>query len=123
VAPLNLKQYVRERWFDVRNGYALYLSIVLGFVNFVLIVSVKFNSLSLLLLMITLGSVCLLITMAIGYIHRKHQLGTDMDSNYKKGRLAAAINLVMLKAIQGKATPEEIDWATTLLDSVKDDVA
>lgn len=113
-----MKEWIRRRWFDVRQGYANYVSVVLAFVNFVLIISVKFNSLSLALLMLTIGPAAGFMAMSIGYAHRMHQMKTDQDSAYEQSRLAARVSLVTLKMLEGTATKEEIEWAKRLLGGI-----
>jgi len=99
-------------------GYANYLSIVLGYINFVLIFSVKFQSLSLVELLLTLGLGAAMLSMGVGYVHRIHQMKTDQDSAYEQSRLAARVSIVTLKAIRGTATDEEIEWALNLLKGI-----
>ena len=113
-----MKEWIRRRWFDVRQGYANYVSVVLAFVNFVLIISVKFNSLSLLLLMLTIGPAAGLMAMGIGYFHRIHQLKTDQDSTFEQSRLSAKVSLVYVKMMEGTATKEEIEWVKDLLAGI-----
>ena len=109
---------MRRRWYDIRNGYSNYLAIVLAFVNFVLIVSVKFNNLSLVALMLSLGSSAAFIAMIVGYAHRIHQMKTDQDSVFEQSRLSAKVSLVVVKMLEGTATKAEIEWVKHLLAGI-----
>ncbi len=111
-------EWVKRRWFDVRQGYSQYISIALAYVNFVLIISVKFPSESLTLLMLTIGTAAVCVSMAVGYLHRNHQMKTDMDSQFEQSRLASKLWLVWIHMLEGTATPEEIKWAKGMLERI-----
>lgn len=114
------KEWFKKRWFDLRNGYSLYLSIVLGFFDFILIVSVKFPMYSIIVLILMIGTSAAAAATSIGYLHRRHQLGTDQDSAFEHMRLQASVLLTLLHATEGKATQEELRQVEKLLADIRD---
>jgi hypothetical protein len=115
--------WTKRRWFDLRNGYGFYISIFLGLVNFCLLFSVKFPSLNPYIFVPLIGAVAAVSATGIGYVHRKTQLRTDLDSVFEQSHLLARINEIQLKAILGKATDEEIAWALNLLSAIRNNQA
>jgi len=112
--------WVRRRWFDLRNGHSLYLVFVLQFIQFVLVLYIKFPDINIYGFAIALLLVYSALGTAIGYYyHRKRQLRTDQDSVFEQSRLAASVSEVMLKAVIGKASNDEIDYALNLLSKIK----
>ncbi len=113
-------EWIRRRWFDLRNGHALYLVFVLQFVQFVLVLYIKFPDINIYSFAIVLLLVYSSLATGIGYYyHRKRQLQTDQDSVFEQSRLAASVSEVMLKAVIGKVTNDEIDYALNLLSRIK----
>ncbi len=115
--------WTKRRWFDLRNGYGFYISIFLGFVNFCLLISVKFPDLNPYVFVPLIGAVAAASATGIGYLHRKKQLRTDQDSVFEQSHLLAGVNEIQLKAILGKATDEEITWALNLLAAIRNNQA
>lgn len=118
--PLSsLGAWTKRRWFDLRNGYGFYISIFLGFVNFCLLISVRFPNLNPYLFVPILGLGAAASATLMGYLHRKKQLRTDQDSVFEQSHLLARVNEIQLKAIIGEATDEEIAWALGLLAAIR----
>ncbi len=111
--------WTKRRWFDLRNGYGFYISIFLGFVNFCLLISVKFPELNPYFFVPLIGIVAATAATGIGYLHRKKQLRTDQDSTFEQSHLLARVYEIQLKAILGRATDEEIAWALHLLAAIR----
>lgn len=111
--------WTKRRWFDLRNGYGFYISIFLGFVNFCLLISVKFPALNPYLFVPMVGMGAAASATGIGYLHRKKQLRTDQDSVFEQSHLMARVNEIQLKAILGRATENEIEWALQLLAAIR----
>jgi hypothetical protein len=93
---LSLWSWVKERWFDLRNGYSAYFAIVLAFVNFVLIVSVKFPGLSIFLIAVALGSSVAAACVIVGYLHRHKQMEIDQNATFRQSTLQAKVWRVAL---------------------------
>ena len=83
--------WVKERWFDLRNGYASYFSIVLAFINFVLIISVKFPGFDILLLAVIVGGSVAAAATWVGYLHRHNQMETDQNALFRQSTLQAKV--------------------------------
>ncbi|MDE1824665.1 MAG: hypothetical protein KGH74_05220 [Candidatus Micrarchaeota archaeon] len=83
--------WVKERWFDLRNGYASYFSIVLAFVNFILIISVKFPGFDILLLAVLVGGSVAAAATGVGYLHRHNQMETDQNALFRQSTLQAKV--------------------------------
>jgi hypothetical protein len=111
--------WTKRRWFDLRNGYGLYVSIFLGFVNFCILISVKFPGLNPYVFIPLIGVGAVASATGIGYLHRKNQLRIDQDSTFEQSRLLARVYEIQLKATLGKATDEEIAWALNLLAKIR----
>lgn len=112
--------WVKRRWFDLRNGYSYYFAIALSFVNFILIISIKFPNVSVAVLALLIGSSVAAAATAVGYGHRKKQLDTDQNSGFEHSTLAAKVEIILLKMVDGSATPEERAWAYDLLQRIVD---
>jgi hypothetical protein len=113
------KEWAKRRWYDGRNGYSSYLSLLVSFSGFVVIVSVKFPEYNIVMLALVLGGVITAAATTVGYMHRRYQLGTDLDSAFEHMRMQADILLVILRAAEGKATPEELAAAEKILEDIK----
>ena len=113
--------WVRRRWFDLRNGHSLYLVFVLQFIQFVLVLYIKFPDINIYGFAIVLLLVYAALATAIGYYyHRKRQLQTDQDSLFEQSRLLASVLEVILKVVSmQKIKQEEIDYALNLLSKIK----
>lgn len=111
--------WTKRRWFDLRNGYGFYISIFLGFVNFCLLISVKFPELNPYAFVPLVGIAAAGSATGIGYLHRKKQLRTDQDSVFEQSHLMARVDEIQLKAILGRATDEELAWALNLLAAIR----
>jgi len=112
--------WIRRRWFDLRNGHALYLVFVLQFIQFVLVLYIKFPDINIYGFAIILLLVYAGLATAIGYYyHRKRQLQTDQDSLFEQSRLLASVLEVILKVADHQARQAEIDYALNLLSRIK----
>jgi len=112
--------WIRRRWFDLRNGHALYLVFVLQFIQFVLVLYIKFPDINIYGFAIVLLLVYAGLATAIGYYyHRKRQLQTDQDSLFEQSRLLASVLEVILKVADHQARQAEIDYALNLLSRIK----
>jgi hypothetical protein len=114
-----MKDWIRRRWFDLRNGYSYYIAYLATFINFILLFRVNFPSDNLFLASSIVGILGVSCATGIGYAHRKHQMKTDQDSAFEQSRLAAGAQLVLFKMIEGTATNEEITWAKNLLEGIR----
>ena len=72
-------QWAKNRWTELRFGFANYLSLAVSFFNLVLLVSLKFDftGSSFLLLAIALFVSLCSVSVTIGYFHRLYQQETD----------------------------------------------
>ena len=87
--------WLKERWFDFRNGHNVYGGMVLQFINFVLLVKVAFNLSAPLVALLLLTTYLPMMIMVGFYYHRKRQLKTDNDANFRQFPLGAKIWRVM----------------------------
>jgi hypothetical protein len=117
---MTLYDWIRNRWYDLRNGFFLYLSMVLSYVNFVLIFSVKFPEADPRIFVPVIGLAVEFAAISVGYLHRRHQLQTDQDAAFRRSSpLAIRLSKIGLKAITGKATQQEIDWAINIYELIE----
>ncbi|MDE1824345.1 MAG: hypothetical protein KGH74_03530 [Candidatus Micrarchaeota archaeon] len=87
---------MKERWFDLRNGYSAYFAIVLAFVNFILIVSVKFSGINIIVLALGIGFPVAFACVVVGYLHRNNQMETDQNVLFRQSSLQAKVWRVAL---------------------------
>ena len=110
-------EWARRRWTDIRNGFNLYIGLVVGFADFILLIRLNFSDLYAYTILIALGLMAIAGT--VGYLHRIFQWGTDNNSAYEQAPLSAKITKTLLKAVLGNATKEEIDWAIDKLTTIE----
>jgi len=72
-------QWAKNRWTELRFGFANYLSLAVSFVNLVLLVSLKFDYSGFSLLLLTLAMFIGLssVSIVLGHVHRLYQQDTD----------------------------------------------
>ncbi len=121
---MNGSNWMMRRWFDLRNGHNLYLYFFLSFIQFVVVVYALTplkTTMNIYEFSIFLLSGYGAFATAIGYYyHRKKQLRSDQDSSYEQSHLFAKVQRIVLQAILGTATKEELEWALGMLKMIED---
>lgn len=121
--------FFRRRWFDFRQGHALYLIFILSFANFLLIfhrlliervplLDELFPDLWLFAIVFVL--IYIPVAIGVGAWHRKTQLRTEADVVFQQSPLFSKIFRVIIDIQTGKASEEEIEEIRKLLQNISE---
>jgi hypothetical protein len=121
--------WIRERWWEFRQGHSVYLIFLLTFVNFILIsyrlLIEKIPALTELipnLWMFAIFFLALYIPAAllIGHWHRKTQLKVETTLIQQQNPLLAKMFRILLDEQTGRASKEEIEEFRKVLVSIEE---
>ena len=121
--------WVKRRWYDFRNGHAMYLIYTLTGVNFILIfhrlliervpyLNEIFSDLWFFAIVFILAYIP--IATFIGAWHRKNQLQIDAEQVFRRNPPFAKMFRIMMDIQTGKASEEEIKKAREFLTSIEE---
>ena len=121
--------WVKRRWYDFRNGHAMYLIYALTGANFVLIfhrlliervpfLNEVFSDLWFFAVVFILSYIP--ISVAIGVWHRKNQLKIDQEQVFRRNPPFARMFRIMMDIQTGKASEDEIKNAREFLKSIEE---
>jgi hypothetical protein len=95
--------WIKNRWFEFRQGHGIYLGFSLSLVNFVLITYnlflVRFTTLGLLEFCVLFGLIYLPGAIIVGHWHIRKQLGTDQGRIFEQNPWANKM-IVLLEEIR-----------------------
>ena len=120
--------WIRERWWEFRQGHSVYLIFLLTFVNFILIsyrlLIEKIPALTELipnLWMFAIFFLALYIPAAllIGHWHRKTQLKVETTLIQQQNPLLAKMFRILLDEQTGRASKEEIEEARKMITDIE----
>jgi hypothetical protein len=121
--------FIRRRWFDFRQGHALYLIFALSFANFLLIfhrlliervpaLNEIFSDLWFFAIFFIL--IYIPVAIIVGAWHRKTQFKTEADVAFQQSPLFSKIFGTIIDIQTGKAKEEEIEEVRKLLKSISE---
>jgi hypothetical protein len=130
---IELKEnWMKRRWFDFRNGHALYLIFILTGANFILIfhrllieripiLNEIFGNLAVFAIIFIIAYIPLAII--IGTWHRKYQLKIDVEQSMRNNLILTKMFRTMLDIQTGQAKEEEIENLRAYLKSIEKDMS
>ena len=121
--------WIKRRWYDFRNGHAMYLIYGLTGANFVLsfhrLLIERVPALNEVFSNLWFFAVVLIfsyipISIAIGVWHRKNQLKIDQEQIFRRNPPFARMFRIMMDIQTGKASEDEIENARKFLKSIEE---
>ncbi len=120
--------WIRRRWFDFRQGHAIYLIFLLTFANFVLIfyrlliekipiLEEIFSNLWMFIVIFIL--IYIPIAILIGHWHNTTQLKIEIDRMVRENPFVARMWRIIFEMQMGKASEDEIKDVLNLLKSIE----
>ena len=122
------RDWVRRRWFDFRQGHAVYLVFALTIANFVLIfhrlLIERVGWLSKLFpdlweFALVFGLVYIPAAILVGHWHKRTQLKVEHEVQMRESPFMVKMFRVMLDVQSGNATREEMEEMRKLLKSIE----
>ena len=113
---LKNKKWIKTRWYDFRQGHAIYLAFIMTFANFITIqyalLIAKAPILSSIFSNILIFAVVFImiyfpLSMIIGYWHRKNQLSVEQEAIFNNNIVGATLWLFLFEYLEGKLTEQE----------------
>lgn len=101
---LNLRAFIRARWWELRTGAGNYLSMAATFVSFILLISIRFNvtgatfPIFVVIVFFALASSSVL----LGHVHKRWQQDTDARLTIPDSRVEDIANRVIEKLEEKK---------------------
>ena len=120
--------WVRQRWWEFRQGHSIYLIFILTFINFVLIAYrlliekiAFFKQLfpELWIFVVLFLGIYIPVSILIGYWHRRTQLSVEATLGMEQNPLLAKMFRTILDVQTGKATKEEIEKFREILMKIE----
>ena len=120
--------WIKRRWYDFRNGHAMYLIYAITGANFILIfhrlliervpfLNDIFSHLWFFAIVFVLAYIP--VAIAIGVWHRKNQLKIDSEQVFRRNPPFAIMFRIIIDIQTGKASKEEIEKAREFLISIE----